>query len=32
MAQELDLPIQRISNNTLKDVLCEMLNLFQKIC
>lgn len=30
IAQELDLEIQRISNKTLKDVLCEMSNLFHQ--
>ena len=30
MAQELDLEIGRVSNKTLQDVLCEMLNIFQK--
>ena len=30
IAQELDLEIQSISNKTLKDVLCEMLNVFQE--
>ena len=30
IAHELDLEIQRISNKTLEDVLCKILNLFQE--
>ena len=30
MARELDLEIQRLSNKSLKDVLCAMLDLFHK--
>lgn len=30
MAQELDLEIKRLSNKSLQDVLCEMLNAFQQ--